>query len=63
MDTRGTLTDCQYFAERIRVMPYLRRVMANGIYIVHPKTSLERLTGPEKIEYIIRFEESNNYVY
>ncbi|KAH9203940.1 hypothetical protein DL95DRAFT_471937 [Leptodontidium sp. 2 PMI_412] len=63
VDTGGTLADCQRFAERIEVMPYLRRIMADGIDVVHPKASLERLTGPDKIEYIVGFEESNNHVY
>jgi dsRNA-specific ribonuclease len=63
VDTRGTLADCQRFVERIGVMPYLRRIMADGIDIVHPKASLERLTGPDKIEYIVGFEESDNHVH
>lgn len=37
--------------------------MADGVDIVHPKTSLERLIGPNKIEYIIGFEKSDNHVY
>jgi dsRNA-specific ribonuclease len=63
VDTGGTLADCQRFAERIGIMPYLRRIMSDGIDVVHPKASLERLTRPDKIEYIVRFEESDNYVY
>ncbi len=62
MDTGGTLADCRRFAERIGIMPYLRRIMADGVDVVHPKTSLERLTGPDKIEYIIGFE-SDSHVY
>jgi dsRNA-specific ribonuclease len=63
VDTGGTLADCQRFAERIEIMPYLRRIMSDGIDVVYPKASLERLTGPDKIEYIVGFEESDNYVY
>jgi dsRNA-specific ribonuclease len=63
VDIGGTLMDCQRFAERIGVMPYLHHIMADGIDIVHPKTSLERLTRPDKIEYIVGFEESDSHVY
>ena len=63
VDTGGTLADCQRFAERIGILPYLRRIMSDGIDVVHPKASLERLTGPDKIEYIVGFEESDNHVY
>jgi hypothetical protein len=37
--------------------------MSNGIDVVHPKASLKHLTKPDKIKYIVRFKESNNYVY
>lgn len=63
MDIRGTLADYQRFTECIGVIPYLRRIMGGCIDVVHPKTSLERLTGLDKIEYIVGFEESDNYVY
>ncbi|KAH7417840.1 hypothetical protein BKA64DRAFT_564077, partial [Cadophora sp. MPI-SDFR-AT-0126] len=63
IDTKETLADCQCFTERIRVIPYLRYIIANGIDIIYPKTSLKYLTRPDKVEYIIRFKESNNYIY
>jgi hypothetical protein len=37
--------------------------MSDGIDVVHPKASLERLTRLDKIEYIIGFEESDNHMY
>ena len=63
VDTGGTLADCRRFAEHIGIMPYLRRIMANGVDVVHPKNSLERLTGPDKVEYIVGFEESDSHLY
>ena len=44
-------------------MPYLRRIMADGVDIIHRKASLERLAVLDKIEYIVGFEESDNHVY
>lgn len=37
--------------------------MADGVDVVHLNTSLERLTRPDKIEYIIRFEKSDSHIY
>jgi hypothetical protein len=63
MDTRGTLADCQRFAKHIRIMLYLCRIMSDGIDIVYFKALLKRLTKLNKIEYIVRFKENNNYMY
>jgi hypothetical protein len=37
--------------------------LSDGIDAVHPKASLERWTGRDKIEYTVGFEESDNHVY
>jgi hypothetical protein len=37
--------------------------MSDGIDVIHPKTSLERLTGPDKIEYIVGFKRNDTHVY
>jgi hypothetical protein len=37
--------------------------MFNGIDIVYLKASLKHLTRLDKIEYIIKFKDSNNHVY
>jgi dsRNA-specific ribonuclease len=63
VDSKGNLDECQRFAERIGIFPYLRRIIVEGIDVVHPKTALGRLTGPDKIEYIVECEEGVHSVY
>lgn len=53
VDSGGSLVDCQRFAERIGLLPYLHRILTEGVEIAHPKTTLERLAGSEKIDYIV----------
>src|SRR4051812_36220987 len=40
VDTGGTLADCQRFAERIGVMPYLRRIRLTASMLSTPKPRL-----------------------
>jgi dsRNA-specific ribonuclease len=63
VDSKGNLEQCQHFAERIGILPYLRRILVEGIDIVHPKTRLGRLTAPDKIEYVVDCEENVHSVY
>jgi hypothetical protein len=44
-------------------MPYLRRIMSDGINVIYLKALLKRLTRPDNIKYIIRFKKSNNHMY
>jgi dsRNA-specific ribonuclease len=63
VDSAGSLADCQRFVERIGIIPYLLRILSEGIEIVHPKTALEHLSGSEKIDYVVECEEGFLNVY
>lgn len=63
VDSKGNLEQCRHFAERIGILPYLRRILLEGIDIVHPKTMLGRMAAPNKIEYVVDCEENVRSVY
>jgi dsRNA-specific ribonuclease len=63
VDSGGSLADCQRFAERIGIIPYLLRILKEDIKIVHPKTALERLAGSGKIDYVVECKEDTLRVY
>src|ERR1700733_15254113 len=48
VDSKGSLEECRSFAERIGILPYLRRIIGDGIDVAHPKTALGRLTVSDK---------------
>ena len=58
VDSEGGLGECQSFAERVGILPYLRRLVEEGVEVCHPKTALERLTGSHKVEYVVECEEN-----
>jgi len=57
VDTNGSLADCEHFAERIGITTYLRRMLAGGIEVIHPKTLLGQLAGPDKVDYVVKAED------
>jgi dsRNA-specific ribonuclease len=63
VDSDGNLADCQRFAERIGISPYLRRISTGIIDVAHPKTLLGCMTGSDKIEYIVRREDNARGLY
>jgi hypothetical protein len=58
VDSKGSLEESQRFAERIGMLPYLRRIIGEGIDVAHPETALGRLTGSDKVEYVVECEEN-----
>jgi dsRNA-specific ribonuclease len=63
VDSEGDLADCRRFAERIGILPYLRRVVVKGVDVIHPITALDRLKGPEQIEYVVTSQETGHGRY
>ena len=56
IDSRGDLSPCQRFIERIGITQYLRRVLAERVVVEHPRNALQRITGSEAVQYIIDCE-------
>ncbi|KAJ4414286.1 Dicer-like protein 2 [Gnomoniopsis sp. IMI 355080] len=44
---------CRAFVERAGILPYVRRLLRDGVHALHPKEELGRLAGQEKVEYIV----------
>ncbi|KAL8397756.1 hypothetical protein RB594_004458 [Gaeumannomyces avenae] len=50
----GSLDVCSGVAERAGILPYLRRCIADGVKILHPKEELGRLAVSDKVTYLVR---------
>lgn len=44
---------CHAFVERAGILPYVRRLLRDGVHALHPKEELGRLAEREKVEYIV----------
>ena len=51
VDSRGNFADCEAFLERIGFVSYLKRVLADGVDVQHPKSVLGQLAGTETVSY------------
>lgn len=51
IDSRGSISTCESFLERLGLMDYLRRVMATDIALLHPKEELGQLANQDKVMY------------
>ena len=43
VDSLGDLSACEYFVERIGLLPYLRRILDDRVNVVHPKNAAQRM--------------------
>lgn len=51
VDSNGDLSACESFVERIGLLPYLRRVLADGVDFFHPRILAQRLAKSEPISF------------
>jgi dsRNA-specific ribonuclease len=49
----GSLDACEGLIERMGITPYLRRVIRDGVHIMHPKEELGILADVETVKYVI----------
>jgi dsRNA-specific ribonuclease len=63
VDSGGNLVDCQRFAERIGILPYLLRILTDDIKVIHPKNALGHLVRSETVDYIVSCEENASGLY
>lgn len=45
---------CRAFVERAGILPYVRRLLRDGVHALHPKEELGRLAQRENVEYVVR---------
>lgn len=53
VDSGGSVAACEGILERVGILPLMRRLVADGVHLLHPKEELGRLAGSEKVEYVI----------
>lgn len=51
VDSRGSMTECVAFLERIGIMAYFRRLVEDDVDVVHPRTRLDWRTGADTVDY------------
>ncbi|KAK3371219.1 hypothetical protein B0T24DRAFT_628118 [Lasiosphaeria ovina] len=49
----GSLAECEKLLERAGILPYLRRMLADNVHVLHPKEELGRLAVNEKVDYVV----------
>jgi dsRNA-specific ribonuclease len=49
----GSWAACEAVLERLGVLPYLRRVVQDGVQALHPKEELGVLAGAEPVRYVV----------
>lgn len=52
----GSLDACEAVIERMGILPYLRRVIRDGVHNMHPKEELGILADMETVKYVIGLE-------
>ncbi|KAK0710286.1 hypothetical protein B0T26DRAFT_623466, partial [Lasiosphaeria miniovina] len=50
----GSLAACEALLERMGVLPYLRRILRDGVDTVHPKEQLQAAAGGQAIRYEVK---------
>lgn len=49
----GSFDVCRTIVERMGILPYLRRMVADGVHLWHPKEELGRLADAETVRYSV----------
>ncbi|KAH6848305.1 hypothetical protein B0I37DRAFT_398087 [Chaetomium sp. MPI-CAGE-AT-0009] len=49
----GDLAACDAVVERLGILPLMRRLVADGVHLMHPKEELGVLAVSEKVEYVV----------
>ncbi|KZF20015.1 hypothetical protein L228DRAFT_214035 [Xylona heveae TC161] len=57
LDASDASSACEKVAERIGILPYLRRLVSGQVHMLHPKEELGRLASNKRIRYTTGIEE------
>ncbi|KAK4098271.1 P-loop containing nucleoside triphosphate hydrolase protein [Parathielavia hyrcaniae] len=49
----GGIGACEAVVERVGVLPLMRRLVRDGVHLLHPKEELGRLAVSERVEYLV----------
>ncbi|KAL2179836.1 uncharacterized protein P884DRAFT_297448 [Thermothelomyces heterothallicus CBS 202.75] len=50
----GDMTQCEAVAERIGILPLMRRLVADRVWLLHPKEELGMLAGSRPVQYLVQ---------
>jgi len=53
VDSGGDWTACSDVAERVGILPLMRRLLRDQVHLLHPKEELGRLAVSERVEYYV----------
>ena len=54
IDSKGSMTQCEQFLDRLGLIGYLNRVMNENIALLHPKEDLGQLSDQDEVRYEMR---------
>jgi len=60
-DSNGDILQCSLLAERLKILPIMRRLMRDNVDIMHPKNRLGELVGDRRVIYRTERTPANNY--
>ncbi|TVY48374.1 Dicer-like protein [Lachnellula occidentalis] len=58
----GSLNECTAIVERMGILKYLRRILKDGVHVMHPKEELGILADSLKVKYKLRIDSVKQYV-
>jgi len=56
----GSYDACEDLVERAGILPYLRRMLQNGVHVLHPREELGRLAASENVNYAVEVKEDGD---
>jgi dsRNA-specific ribonuclease len=59
-DNSGDIHQCVLLAEKLQILPMLRRLMQRKVDILHPKTRLQELAREQQVTYLAEVEPLTN---
>ncbi|CZR51076.1 related to Dicer-like protein 2 [Phialocephala subalpina] len=60
-DSNGDILQCSLLAEKLKILPIMRRLMQDNVDIMHPKNRLGELVGDRSVIYRPESTSANNY--
>lgn len=60
-DSNGDILQCFLLAEKLKILPIMRRLMQDNVDIMHPKNRLGELAGDRSVIYRTESTLANNY--
>jgi dsRNA-specific ribonuclease len=63
VDSQGSLSKCQQFADRIGLGSYARRMTEKPFDVVHPRDSLQQLAGSTKVEFAVDPDDNDSSLF